>query len=387
MANNPISFVDPDGGKSIENDQTKAAREKARREFEEWWSDINNRLSFRHRGAVNLFYHENNLATFGHTDFDALDLNEKGWDGSIWSGKGNGGWGPVMKQMYGIDSYDMRENMSGQSSIAMTQTMDDIASQQFATLNGKWNAIKQFAQEVVDNNGELVFDENGNVIGYNSVDIEIGEPIYDKVQSSLTGLIYNVGDIRGYQQIKVINFHEFNYGNADFSRDMGDGITFSGFGYNPGFGEGTIDNLSKGLNALGFISAATLKRVDQIIKESSAYVSETTWLHNTTILKTELGNVKVSNNLLKGISSTAKTVGYIAGGLGYVITGYQYFNDQISGSEAILDLSVGTAGMIGGEWGQAISIGYFGLKSALELSGYDLWNAKIGAFGHIYIPK
>lgn len=223
MANNPISYVDPDGGRPVDNWQTRAAQQKAKKEFDKWWRD--NGKSFRHRGAINLFYHENNLRVFGTSDFDALDLNAKGEDGSVWSA----GWGPVMNQVYNVEASMYRDQMEGQSAVAMKEYMMGIASQNFAEENLAWSKTL-FEKEVIDVNGDVTYDDNGNVTGYyHVVGTSKGSSMGDKAKIagddiSADGKIYYNHDIE-FQVIehvenKFIDMPDKYAAEGDFMSDV-----------------------------------------------------------------------------------------------------------------------------------------------------------------------
>ncbi|MCS4300665.1 DUF6443 domain-containing protein [Chryseobacterium sp. BIGb0232] len=65
-------------------------------------------------------------------------------------------------------------------------------------------------------------------------------------------------------------------------------------------------------------------------------------------------------------TSAYSIAGKVVGGVGMFVTGYQYLDGQITGTEASVDLAMGAIGFTG--WGAPISLAYFGGKFIYEYS-------------------
>ena len=65
-------------------------------------------------------------------------------------------------------------------------------------------------------------------------------------------------------------------------------------------------------------------------------------------------------------ASNYAVAGKVVGGLGMFVTGYQFLDGQISGTEASIDLIMGGIGFTG--WGTPVSLMYFGGKFLYEYS-------------------
>ena len=65
------------------------------------------------------------------------------------------------------------------------------------------------------------------------------------------------------------------------------------------------------------------------------------------------------------IASRASLGGKIIGGAGILLSTYQYANNEISGTEALVDSVMGVVGLLPG-WGTGISVLYFGGKALYE---------------------
>jgi hypothetical protein len=92
MANNPISFVDPDGGKANYAGMNDAELEihfkRLKKQEKEWWDA--NRNNYRRSGGdhdgSNWYYHEMNMLMYGTTVLvDSVDVTTFGSDGSFYS--------------------------------------------------------------------------------------------------------------------------------------------------------------------------------------------------------------------------------------------------------------------------------------------------------------
>jgi hypothetical protein len=66
-----------------------------------------------------------------------------------------------------------------------------------------------------------------------------------------------------------------------------------------------------------------------------------------------------------------KVAGNLVSGLGIAVTGLQYLNDDITGTEALVDTSFGLIGIFGGEYGAGASVTYF-----LGKMGYEYFSGK-----------
>lgn len=100
--------------------------------------------------------------------------------------------------------------------------------------------------------------------------------------------------------------------------------------------------LGNWLAATSFVTGAMANRIDDILA-SNYHV-----YNKTSIVRTPkpFPNLLVSTTGLKTTATIMKGAGYLAGGLGVGITGYQYFNGQISGTEASIDAAFGVIGFL-----------------------------------------
>ncbi|NQX41281.1 RHS repeat-associated core domain-containing protein [Pedobacter steynii] len=124
------------------------------------------------------------------------------------------------------------------------------------------------------------------------------------------------------------------------------------------------------LAGIGYTTGAAGNWAGNIIKSRSLYGAPGA----TTIIRTPVANVHVPTRALRATGTAFKTLGTAAGIVGVGITGYQYFNGQITGTEAAVDLAFGAIGFMG-PIGATISIMYFGGKFAYEsISGKPLFD-------------
>ena len=85
------------------------------------------------------------------------------------------------------------------------------------------------------------------------------------------------------------------------------------------------------------------------------------------------GNPTVLTTTWKSIGNVFKGAGYLGNGVGFTVTGYQYYTGQISSTEAFVDSMFGVVGFMG-PVGLGISATYFVGKLGYEyFSGETLF--------------
>jgi RHS repeat-associated protein len=113
--------------------------------------------------------------------------------------------------------------------------------------------------------------------------------------------------------------------------------------------------------------------------------------HNFKILSQE--GKALGINFSKEIEKVSKYIkGVKIGGAvlslgGLWVTYNDYDSKKISPLEASIDGTFGIMGLIPHPITIGLSISYFSAKGALEASGYDAWNYRIGAYGNVYNSK
>ncbi|WP_172664930.1 hypothetical protein [Pedobacter steynii] len=116
----------------------------------------------------------------------------------------------------------------------------------------------------------------------------------------------------------------------------------------------------------GYVVGAVSNWAGNVIKSRSLYGVA----NEITVLRTAVANIHVPTSALRTAGKSLALTGKLTGGLGLLITVYQYGGGQISGTEAIVDATFGAIGFMG-PIGAAISITYFGEKYLRETYSND----------------
>jgi len=213
MGNNPISNIDPDGGRYRATAATERKRLALKRLYKEMWFD----------GRMD--YIKN---TFSYNSYSlTLDL--------MWREYSYDGYSPYTDPCWTmLQDYETRlywqsrpdwkggrsERKTGGAEIAWMQaSLDNMAVEQWSASIVANHQNKEAALK----GGKVVYDEKGNAIGYNTTEevTDYDTPIRDKGQWG-NGPLIEFGPIKGYAKKDVIKFNPFedsrNVGRIDVGR-------------------------------------------------------------------------------------------------------------------------------------------------------------------------
>ncbi|WP_460687382.1 hypothetical protein, partial [Niabella aquatica] len=175
-----------------------------------------------------------------------------------------------------------------------------------------------------------------------------------------TGLTYAHANLGGF----VTTFYSYSKAEALFLQQSNGGSE------NGGLNLGDWGNI---LTGGGYLANGLGTQIDAIVKRNYHGYNPKSVIRTGKYLPY---NIRVSTKALQNTASTLKTAGNAAGFMSLGITTYQYFDGQISGTEALVDGFFGVLGFFPATAG--ISILYFGGKALYEYSTGNTFFEKPG---------
>jgi hypothetical protein len=160
MANNPVSFVDPDGGRAnyagMNEAEVKRHLNRLKKEEKEWWDA--NRNNYRRRGGdhdgSNWYYHQMNMLMYGKTVLvDPADLNSRGDDGSFASGDRNTFFEwvyPARSKEFDREGYLDKQDADLNAFLKRNWIADDIDRAVSFVINAQNNKAKRKHHQAID---------------------------------------------------------------------------------------------------------------------------------------------------------------------------------------------------------------------------------------------